>query len=332
MRKILCILAVLALALSLTACGSQNTNEPPAPPAVTTSPKAATETGANVPETQTAASLLESVELTLPEEITRKSVSDTRAHFLLDGEIIGGIEILDIAGQRDTLPFTDEYTGYAIDVSRQVQDGACESSFSTYGIMSDVKVEIAFQDSQTFDHYFFFGKTVVYDIWVDSDVLNGQDQISILKTLHSADIINPQDTAPVNADTPILNLRIDLPDGILRMPATTTRLLFYDVPLEEYRTGEHVVGGVETVTSLSGFKAVESMVASLGEKYLGGEYETASQAHSGENTLPEVTAVSPETELAAYIIKVENDVYAVWASTAVIPKEDILKIAESCCY
>lgn len=320
-RNLNIILAAVLCVVSISGCSSRKPTETIA---------SSVEITTSVDEVS--ANLLEDVTLTLPENIMREPVSDTRSYFRADGKIIGGIEILDIAGQRDILPFEDEYADLAISVTRQVQDGEYDRSVDKISDLADMAVDIKFRDGRTFNHFFFFGKKVVYDIWVDHDVLDGQDMISILKTLHSEDIINPQDSTPVNEDMPILNLRIDLPEGILRMPATTTQLLFYDVPLEEYRTGGNVVGGIEAVTNGTDLEALEFLIAALGQKYLGGEYETSAQMYSGINVISRITANSPEAELVSYVVQAGEEVYAIWANTAIIADEDILKIAESCHY
>lgn len=235
-------------------------------------------TSAIVNGTQVSNDLLENVTLRLPENITREFDSNSRAYFRADGEIIGGIEILDIAGQRNTLPYEDEYTQLAITVTNLVHNGEYDRSVDQNSAVADLKVEFKFQDGRTFYHYFFFGETVVYDIWVDHDVLDSQDMISILKTLYSEDIVNPQDSAPANEDTSILNLRIDLPEGIICVPATTTRLLFFDVPWEEYLNRGNAVGGVEVVNDVTDMETLESAISALGQQHLGGEYIARSLA------------------------------------------------------
>lgn len=277
--------------------------------------------------------LLGDIVLSLPNTITKEFISDTRAYFLADEVVIGGIEILNLAGQRDTQPDTDDYRDWAVTVTKLVQDGEHDYSVDPYSDLADVTVDIKFRNGRTFIHHFFFGEKVVYDIWVDHDVLDGQDMISILKTLHSEDIVNPQDRAPVNGDVPILNLRTDLPEGIVRMPSTTTRLLFYNIPsLEEYVTGENVAGGVEYIADGADLDTLESVIAALGQEYLGGQYEAKAQACSDANVITKVIAHSSETELISYVVQVDGEVYAIWASTAIISEEDILKIAESCRY
>lgn len=284
-------------------------------------------------ESTASENLLENVTLGLVNGILREDVSDTRAIFKMVEETIGGIEILDIAGQRDTLPYEDDYKNLAENVTKLVREGDFDCSVNKATGMSDVEVQLKFwDDGQCFVHYFFFGETVVYDIWADYDVLDGQDMIHILKTLHSPDIINPQDENPVNQDMPILNLRIDLPKGIQRMPTTKTRLLFYNVPtLEECVTGEKVVGGVEAVADGSDLTALEVTLADLGREYLGSKYEPAAQEFRS-GAVVKLTLTSPEDKLVCYVVQVEQDAYAVWASTAAIGEEEILKIAESCSY
>ena len=284
-------------------------------------------------ESTASKNLLENVTLELVNGILREDVSNTRAIFKMGEETIGGIEILDIAGQRDTLPYEDDYKNLAENVTKLVREGDFDCSVNKATGMSDVEVQIKFwDDGQCFVHYFFFGETVVYDIWADYDVLDGQDMIHILKTLHSPDIINPQDENPVNQDVPILNLRIDLPKGIQRMPTTKTQLLFYNVPTpEECVTGEKVVGGVEAVADGSDLTALEVTLADLGREYLGSKYEPAAQEFRS-GAVVKLTLTSPEDKLVCYVVQVEQDAYAVWASTAAIGEEEILKIAESCSY
>lgn len=284
-------------------------------------------------ESAVSENLLENVTLELVNGILREDVSDTRAIFKMGEETIGGIEILDIAGQRDTLPYEDDYKNLAENVTKLVREGDFDCSVNKATGMSDVEVQLKFwDDGQCFVHYFFFGETVVYDIWADYDVLDGQDMIHVLKTLHSPDIINPQDENPVNQDVPILNLRIDLPKGIQRMPTTKTRLLLYNVPTpEECVTGEKVVGGVEAVADGSDLTALEVTLADLGREYLGSKYEPAAQEFRS-GAVAKLTLTSPEDKLVCYVVQVEQDAYAVWASTAAIGEEEILKIAESCSY
>lgn len=284
-------------------------------------------------ESTASENLLENVTFELVNGILREDVSDTRAIFKMGEETIGGIEILDIAGQRDTLPYEDDYKNLAENVTKLVREGDFDCSVNKETGMCDVEVQLKFwDDGQCFAHYFFFGETVVYDIWADYDVLDGQDMIHVLKTLHSPDILNPQDENPVNQDVPILNLRIDLPKGIQRMPTTKTRLLFYNVPTpEECVTGEKVVGGVEAVADGSDLTALEVTLADLGREYLGSKYEPAAQEFRS-GAVVKLTLTSPEDKLVCYVVQVEQDAYAVWASTAAIGEEEILKIAESCSY
>ena len=276
--------------------------------------------------------LLADIMIDLPTNITREDDSDSRAYFYVDGVAIGGIEILDVAGQRETLLNEDEYTEFAITVTKQVHDGEYDCSVDKDSTIADVKVEIKFQDERTFFHYFFFGENVVYDVWVDHDVLDSQDMISILKTLHSQDIVNPQDSTPANEDTPILNLRINLPEGMIHVPATTTRILFFNVPWEEYLNRGNAVGGVEALTDADDLDTLESVIADLGQLHLGNEYVVTAQEFPGSTVVAKVTANGTETELIAYVVEVDGNAYAIWADTAIISEEDILKIAETCSY
>lgn len=332
-KFLLCVLLITMLILSGCKNGASNAvqNTPTTSGESSTTSTAFSEVSDNQMDNFNSP-LLENMELQLPDYIERNSVSGTRDYFYKDGEIVGGIELLNIAGQRDTLPNEDEYTEFAITVTKQVHDGEYDRSVDKDSAVADVKVEIKFQDKRTFFHYFFFGENVVYDVWVDHDVLDSQDMISILKTLHSEDIVNPQDNAPANEDTPILNLRINLPEGMIHVPATSTRILFFDVPWEEYLNRGNAVGGIEALADAFDLDTLESVIADLGQLHLGNEFVAAAQEFSGTNVVAKVTANSTEIELIAYAVEVDGDAYVIWADTAIISEEDVLKIAETCSY
>lgn len=332
-KFLLCVLLITMLILSGCKNGASNAvqNTPTTSGESSTTSTAFSEVSDNQMDNFNSP-LLENMELQLPDYIERNSVSSTRDYFYKDGEIVGGIELLNIAGQRDTLPNQDEYTEFAITVTKQVHEGEYDRSVDKDSAVADVKVEIKFQDKRTFFHYFFFGENVIYDVWVDHDVLDSQDMISILKTLHSEDIVNPQDNASANEDTPILNLRINLPEGMIHVPATSTRILFFDVPWEEYLNRGNAVGGIEALEDASDLDTLESVIADLGQLHLGNEFVAAAQEFSGTNVVAKVTANSTEIELIAYAVEVDGDAYVIWADTAIISEEDILKIAETCSY
>lgn len=100
---------VLAMIISLLpGCARQEIPVPPAPTADTI-------------YTIQSFSLLESVELTLPDTIVRQSVSATRDFFYKDGEIVGGIELLDIADHMNTMDL-QAYADQALNVTKAVYD------------------------------------------------------------------------------------------------------------------------------------------------------------------------------------------------------------------
>lgn len=326
MRKISgVILAATLCVIFVSGCSSKKQDENKAPSEI--------ETTSATADMMVSGSLLENVTLNLPENISRESVSNTRAYFSADGEVTGGIEILNVAGQRDSAQSESEYADLAIAVTKLVRDGEYDCSVDTSSSIADVVADIKFRDGQTFAHYFFFGENVVYDVWTDYDVLDGQDMISILKTLHSDDIVNPQDSAPANEGVPILNLRTDLPEGILQMPSTTKRLLFYNVPLDEYVTGENVVGGIEQIDTSQNLDALGLTAVNLAQELYGEEFAyTSGEDGSGEEIVAVIFTDSGDTHLVHYIRNVGAECYDVWTDTSIIPKEDALAIAQSCQY
>ena len=95
-------------------------------------------------ESAVSENLLENVTLELVNGILREDVSDTRAIFKMGEETIGGIEILDIAGQRDTLPYEDDYKNLAENVTKLVREGNFDCSVNKATGMSDVEVQLKF--------------------------------------------------------------------------------------------------------------------------------------------------------------------------------------------
>lgn len=276
--------------------------------------------------------LIDCLTLSLPIDITRKHSSPLCDYFFKNDQIVGGIEIIEKPGQRDSTPNEMEYVEIAADVTRSVQNGEYDYSVAIGGA-ANLIVDIAFPDNQTFMHYFFFGETVIYDIWVDFNVLNTQEMNSILKTLRSEDIINPQDNISVNAEVPILDLRMALPSGIIQMPSTTSQLLFYSSPSsEQYVTGENIVGGIIALKDAVDLGAIEVAVTDSALEYLGNKYKTTSENYKGTKVFAKITANSEENNLVAFVAQVDNQPYAVWAITSIVPEIEILKIAESLCF
>ena len=275
-------------------------------------------------EDPAASSLLENVELTLPDSITRQPVSSTRDYFYKDGQVVGGIELLEIASldTTDLQTFIDQ----ALAVMKDVNDTDYDYMAGNSEIcLADVS--LASRDGREFYHYFFGGTQMGYDVWMDNSVLDQRDMRSCLKTLHADDLHNPQDFIKVNEDAPLLNLRATMPDGITRRPIKTTRELFY--------SEETLAGGIEQIDASLEPDALEKTAGDLAKELYGEEFDNSVIVLVHKTDAKMMAAINTDSEtthLVHYIVNVGDERYDVWADTAVIPLEDALAIAKSCQY
>lgn len=268
-------------------------------------------------------SLLESVELTLPDTIARQSVSATRDFFYKDGEVVGGIELLDIADRMDTMDL-QAYVDQALTVMKDVYDTQYD-----YMAGSDVScqavVSLCSQDRKEFYHYFFSGNQMGYDIWMDNNVLDSRDMRSCLKTLHSEDLYNPQDFITVNQEVPLLNLRASIPEGVLRQPTKTWRDLFY--------SEETLAGGIEQIDASLDLDILGLTAANVAKELYGREFDCTNKGFTSDGKIAAVFLTdSGNTHVVHYIVNVGAECYDVWADTSIITEENALAIAQSCQY
>lgn len=312
LRDILAVLAVIVLILA--GCAKTETTT-----ATTASPIHSTEST----EEHAVSSLLESVELTLPDSIIRQNVSGTRAYFYQNEEVIGGIELLDIASQMDTVnlqAYVDQALAVIQDVYNAEYDYMAESGDYCRAIVS-----VSSQDGREFYHYFFNGTQMGYDVWMDNGILDTREMRSYLKTLHSEDLYNPQDDITINEETPILNLVATMPDGITRQPTMITRELFY--------CGEKLAGGIEQIDTSKDLDALSLTAVNLAQELYGEEFAyTSEEDGSDEEIVAVIFTDSEDTHLVHYIRNVGAECYDVWTDTTVISVEDALAIAQSCQY
>lgn len=310
LQTILAVLIISALALSGCAKSEELTVE-------------STSETICVTEANQKVSVLENVELTLPDFIVRQSASESSDYFYKDSEIVGGIEQLNIADQMDTMDMS-EYAEWAINVTKAVYnteyDYMAEDDASCHTIVS-----VSSQDGREFYHYFFTGEQMGYDIWMDNSVMDTRDMRSCLKTLHADDLYNPQDYVTVNEETPILNLRMMLPDGVTWQPKLTTRGLLY--------IGETLAGGIEQLAVSKDLDTLGKAATNLSVELYGGDFSYTSMGHeSGTQVIAEFYTENADTHIVHYILNVGNECYDVWTDTAVISEKDAWDIAQSCQY
>lgn len=282
MKKLQTLFSILLIAsLILSGCknGANNTIQNTVPAPMDASIPAESPDATLAGQEDTTSPLLVNLELQLPDAIERKLISSTREYFYKDGEIVGGIELLDIASQMDSMDL-DTYAELALSVTKTAYDRdydyMAESSSDCHAMVSLIS-----HDGKEFYHYFFKGTEIGYDLWIDNNVLDARDMRSYLKTLHSDDIYNPQDHMTTNAEVPMLNLRVTLPDGITYQPVRTTRSLFY--------SGETVVGGVEQIDVSADLDALGTAATTLMQELYGGDFDYISMDLESENIIASIS-------------------------------------------
>lgn len=325
MKKLQTLFSILLIAsLILSGCknGANNTIQNTVPAPMDASIPAESPDATLAGQEDTTSPLLVNLELQLPDAIERKLISSTREYFYKDGEIIGGIELLDIAGQMDSMDL-DAYAELALSVTKTAYDRdydyMAESSSDCHAMVSLIS-----HDGKEFYHYFFKGTEMGYDLWIDNNVLDTRDMRSYLKTLHSDDIYNPQDHMTTNAEVPLLNLRVTLPDGITYQPVRTTRSLFY--------SGETVVGGVEQIDVSADLDALGTAATTLMQELYGGDFDYISMDLESENIIASISTQQGDSRFVHYIITVGTECYDVWADPLLITEEALLEITYSCKY
>ena len=154
MKKLQTLFSILLIAsLILSGCknGANNTIQNTVPAPMDASIPAESPDATLAGQEDTTSPLLVNLELQLPDAIERKLISSTREYFYKYGEIIGGIELLDIAGQMDSMDL-DAYAELALSVTKTAYDRdydyMAESSSDCHAMVSLIS-----HDGKEFYHY-----------------------------------------------------------------------------------------------------------------------------------------------------------------------------------
>lgn len=159
------------------------------------------------------AGLLEKLSVELSPNITRQTVSDTRDEFVRDGQVIGGIVVMNpslesVPGITDSgdLTQSDNLHAWANDVEKLVNylesniiEGLTPADYDYYMSGSDkyalVQVECGTRD-RFFTHYIYQGNSAFYDVWFEDPLSNTGEVQMITASVHSEDIPQGADSGP----------------------------------------------------------------------------------------------------------------------------------------
>lgn len=180
------LITLLLLSIFLTGCHKDDV-------AVVTEvvPAATTETTA-VTEIELTG-LLDEFALILTPNITRERVSDTRENLLRDGEVIGGIVVLDIDEET-----ASDYNSLVEYVQATVVEGIAPEEYnasmgggSKYAFW---EFDCSTRDRE-FDHYIYKGNSAFYDVWFENIMLNTWEKQIMTASVRSEDIPYSGDSA-----------------------------------------------------------------------------------------------------------------------------------------
>lgn len=170
-----CVCISVVLLLLLAGCGTEDTD------VITINATTPIEVVAEV---------LNNVSVTLPEGMTRETVSDIQHDFIQDGKQVGGIVIVDISDElldspRDHTSEIAEILGQQLTPTVSLEDIA----FQHAGGNNYAYLEITTgKQSPHFTHYIFRGSEVCYDVWFDVKEVKQKSINDILASITAEDI------------------------------------------------------------------------------------------------------------------------------------------------
>lgn len=140
--------------------------------------------------------VLDNVSATLPDGVTRQTVSNIQHDFIKNGKQVGGILLLDIPGDilekaAKTYEGAEELADY---IANQIMSDAYPAKISFEGggkpDSFDGYIFLTFYDQNTtytYPHYLYVGESYCYDLWFD-DYYFSDSGATIINTLVCEDI------------------------------------------------------------------------------------------------------------------------------------------------
>ena len=160
---------VLAVSILLTGCRDEQVPHFTAAASITANP-----------------GTLEGIRITLPEEISRKTISDIQDDFVLNDQQVGGIVLVDIPKELLDSPMKGLFEITELLRQQLMPDiPAKEVEVVSWGGSQNAYMELAVgPDDITYFHYLFRGTNNTYDVWFNWKLLN-QDSDSIYEIVNS---------------------------------------------------------------------------------------------------------------------------------------------------
>ncbi|MDO5400429.1 MAG: M56 family metallopeptidase [Eubacteriales bacterium] len=149
-----------------------------------TSPKEAT-----APETTAetgSVRLLDGITLQLPPSVSRQAVSDTRDEFTRDGQVIGGLAVLEL-----TVDQMQDQAQLLTYLQTNIAEGLRPADFDYYmassGSIGETVIETGTLDRH-FTHHIYQGQAASYDLWFEDPLSNTGEVQQIAASIRSEDL------------------------------------------------------------------------------------------------------------------------------------------------
>lgn len=136
------------------------------------------------------ADLLTNVSVTLPNEISRETVSSIQHDFIKNDKQVGGIVIVDISDEMLDSPLENSFPISNL-LGQQLMSGADpkDTEFMGAGGNDYAYMEVyTGGDDLRYIHHLFRGNTACYDVWFDLKYVEMDASYEILATVSSTDI------------------------------------------------------------------------------------------------------------------------------------------------
>lgn len=135
---------------------------------------------------------LSNVSVTLPEGMTRETVSNIQHDFILDGRQVGGIVIVDVSNELLDSPRGDNLLKITGILGEQLmsQENPDEIEFICAGGNKSAYIEIFTGSGEQirYCHYLFRGEANNYDVWFNYGLVDEETIAEIIATVSADDI------------------------------------------------------------------------------------------------------------------------------------------------
>lgn len=143
---------------------------------------------------------LENVHITLPEDMSRKKISDIQDDFILNGQQVGGIVLVDVPKELLDSPRKGVFEiAERIRLQLMPDVPAKEADLISWGGCPNAYMELGIGPEEIhYFHYIFRGTAYTYDVWFNWNLL-GKDSDTIYEIVKS---VSGEDILPENNQNP----------------------------------------------------------------------------------------------------------------------------------